>query len=286
VFALYQVVKLNETLAKLHDCCSCDADFAQYAVTSEQGLTVTEKKGAIIVEVGDSSYYLNYRTLTNSSFVKAKTKKYCENNAVLGLLSHRFYVHPGQPVGPINSRNGSGFRLVAIRVTIGASIKQTQDPPLMFRISASKDTRGLALVKDSSYTIAAVYEGTFENLGINGVAVSAGTLPQPNPNSPPRHVKAQALIRAPVAPSNFVVPAAVAAPIFSLNPSGQSIAAARAWVASHGFGAHVLQTFEAYTEGDLCALTKSDAKELLVNTLACKHTDNIYTHTHTHTAHM
>jgi hypothetical protein len=69
----------------------------------------------------------------------------------------------------------------------------------------------------------------------------------------------------PDVPVSFLVPDV---PVIGLISSGRSMITARTWLAAHGFGAHVLQTFESFTDGDLCALTKADAKELLVLTRA------------------
>lgn len=84
-FCPREVVSGNEFLAEHHDCCSCDADFTPYQTSPSHYLKPSKKKSKIVITVDDVTYTLPYRTLTNSSFVKAKTKKYCQKNSILGM---------------------------------------------------------------------------------------------------------------------------------------------------------------------------------------------------------
>ena len=82
-----EVVAHNRTLATLHDACSCESDFTKFRVSGTQPMVATNKKSNIVIHMDNLTYVIPYRSLTSSSFVKAKTRKYCQKNSILGLLS-------------------------------------------------------------------------------------------------------------------------------------------------------------------------------------------------------
>mmetsp|Transcript_37265 Transcript_37265/g.73246 ORF Transcript_37265/g.73246 Transcript_37265/m.73246 type:complete len:1369 (-) Transcript_37265:274-4380(-) len=252
-----EVLSTNKTLLSLHDCCSCDKDFASFSHSPSRILCPDKKKGSISIMLDDVEYTLRYRTLTTSSFVKAKTQKYCEKNKVLGVLSSVFYCNPGLPSnGDIaNARS----KLIAIKIELHNKSGGGADLALMYRISASRDTRGLALIKDKTYTVSIVYEGELGSLLLNNVSVGSEEAKHPTDfyMSSPDHPS-----EGDRSPVGMVNEGEVVNPM-DLNPHGCNVQASQSWLSQHGFPDEVLDTLKDYTDGDLCALSKEDAKDLI-----------------------
>lgn len=250
-----EVVAHNPSLAHFHDACSCESDFTNFNETSAYSLQVLDKKGFLTLTFNGTSYSLPWRSFTHSTYVKAKTKKYCQKNDVLCLLSPCYFVNPGPPTVHVKNTISPAGTLIAVKIVAREHVGQ--DPGVMYRITWSKDTRGLALVKNMSYRVSLVYEGKSGEATINGRPVSAEKDTDDTAISP------NSATSKPNSPSDITSPGNFSPRGPALDPAGQSIDVAQAWLSANGFGSKVCQHLIEFTDGDLCALSKGDAKELL-----------------------
>lgn len=224
------------------------------------------KRSEIKIRVGNRSFCLPYRTLTNGSFSKNKTKKYCLNTPQLSFASNTFYLNPGSGniVDALDPCD-----ILAVKITLASSY--TKDFSMLYRVSSNAETRGLVFTKGQAYKISLVSQSALPDVDVSTHARSnsvdeplfvsclSSSPPSSSPSSPrspsPSLYESSPCFSDSELSSNEVVR--------TLSPVRRDPHAAREWLAYHNFSDTVQASLKEFTESDLCGLTKDDCKCLL-----------------------